>query len=76
MNNLNITTPKTQAPVWMLDYSSELVNENRTGKRDSSGKFLKLHVELEQPAKVQSASNLAMAELFGIDADEIFAGSR
>lgn len=76
MNNLNITTTKTQAPVWMLDYSAPLVNEPRTGRRSADGKFLKLHVKLEQPAKVQSAANVAMAELFGVDANELFAGSR
>jgi hypothetical protein len=64
------------APVWMVDYSAPLVNEQRTGRRSADGKFLKLHVKLEQPTKVQSASNLAMAELFGVNADEIFAGSR
>lgn len=81
MNNITVVTENQSpvwavAPVWMLDYSDELVNENRTGKRDASGKFLKLHVALNTVAKSHSAANVEMAAKFNVDSDELFAGSR
>jgi hypothetical protein len=76
MNNLNIEVTKVQAPVWMVDYSAPLVNENRTGKRDSSGKFLKLHVKLDTVAATFSSADVELAADFGCDASDIFMGSR
>lgn len=76
MNNLNTTVTKSQSPVWLVDYSGELVNEPRTGKRDASGKFLKLHVALNTVAKRHSVANLEMAAKFDCDPSDLFAGSR
>ena len=66
LNNQNTTTVKTttQAPVWMLDYSGELKNEKRTGRRDSSGKFLKRNCKLNTPKRVDDFNEMLAAESF------------
>lgn len=70
------TTKSTAKMTWMVDYSGELVNESRTGKRDSSGKFLRQHVSMEQPVAKFSSSDVELASRFGADVDEIFMGRR
>jgi len=71
---INVTTKTAKRqPVWMLDFSGELVNEKRTGKRSADGRFLKKHVALNTPKRTHSAADVAMAEKFGVAADEIFA---
>lgn len=63
MNNFNTTQTKTQAilPVWMVDYSAEVVSEVRTEDRSSDGKWLKKHVKLNVIAKVHTAGDATLA---------------
>lgn len=74
--NFTTTSTKVQAPVWMVDYSAPLVNESRTGKRDASGKFLKLHVSMDQPVAKFSHSDVELASRFDCSPEDLFAGSR
>lgn len=74
-NNTTVTKPQAIPMVWMVDYSTgELVNEARTGERSSDGRFLVKHGKLNQKVAVHSSEDVAMAEAFNCDADEIFAG--
>jgi len=76
MSNLNTLVTVTQAPVFMLDLSGELVNDPRTGKRDSSGKFLRQHVSTNQPVEKFSSSDVELASRFSCDVEELFLGKR
>lgn len=76
-SNYTVETVKTQPVpmVWLVDYSTgELVNEARTGERSSDGKFLVKHGKLNQKVAMHSSEDVAMAEAFNCDADELFAG--
>jgi hypothetical protein len=50
--------------VWMLDMSGELVNEKRTGTRDSSGKFLKKHCKLNAKRRSSDFNEMLAQESF------------
>lgn len=67
LNTQNTTVQTaTQAPsmIWMLDYSGELVNETRTGKRDSSGQFLKRNVKLTTKRRSSDFNEMLAAESY------------
>jgi hypothetical protein len=66
LSEINTTTVKTttQAPVWMVDFSGELVNEVRTGTRDSSGKFLKKHCKLNAKRRSSDFNEMLAQESF------------
>lgn len=70
-SNYTVETVKPQAVpmVWMVDYSTgELVNDIPAGNRDSDGRFLRQHVELNVAQRVHTAADEAMAERYGVDA--------
>jgi len=58
------TTTQAPAMVWMLDMSGELVNEKRTGTRDSSGKFLKKHCKLNAKRRSSDFNEMLAQESF------------
>lgn len=42
-------------------------------KRDADGRYLKRNCKLGSKVKTQSASNVALASKYAVDADELFA---
>jgi len=74
-SNYRTQTTETQGP-WYVATDWTVEPELTEAKRDSDGRFLRQNVKLETVVRVQSASNVEMANLYGVDADELFAGRR
>lgn len=75
MNTNTLAVKKqTASLVWLVDYSGEVVSEMPAGNRDSDGRWLKKHVSLNVAPRMHTSADVAMAEAFGVDCDELFAG--
>ena len=72
MNSNNGSTQTVVSQEWILQpWVVEPVSVER--KRDADGRYLKRNCKLGSKVKVQSASNVALASKYAVDADELFA---
>lgn len=58
------STKTAQSLVWLVDYSSELVNESRTENRSADGKWLKKNVKLNAKRRSSDFNEMLAAESF------------
>lgn len=73
MKKYTAVLTKPQAPKFVVDMEWMVEPVLTEKRRDSDGRFLKVHVPLNTAERTHSAANVEMANRYGVDADELFA---